>query len=47
MGEAVLRHIAKERNIDLTVDSAGTAGYHIDEEPDRRSVYLSRVFARH
>jgi len=44
MGEAVLRHIAKERNIDLTVDSAGTAAYHLGEEPDDRSVYpLPRV----
>lgn len=39
MGEAVLRHIAKERNIDLIVDSAGTAGYHVGEEPDERSVH--------
>ena len=38
MGEAVLRHFAKERNIDLTVDSAGTAAYHVGEEPDDRSV---------
>jgi low molecular weight phosphotyrosine protein phosphatase len=38
MGEAVLRHIAKERNIDITVDSAGTAAYHIGKEPDSRSV---------
>jgi len=45
MGEAVLRHIAKERKIDLTVDSAGTAGYHVGEEPDERSVYdPPRVF---
>ena len=45
MGEAVLGHIAKERNIDLTVDSAGTAAYHIGEEPDDRSVYdPPRVF---
>ena len=36
MGEAVLRHIAKERNIDLIVDSAGTAAYHVGEEPDER-----------
>jgi low molecular weight phosphotyrosine protein phosphatase len=47
MGEAVLRHVAKERKIDLTVDSAGTAGYHVGEEPDQRSVYPPRVFARH
>lgn len=39
MGEAVLRHIAKERKVDLTVDSAGTAAYHAGEEPDDRSVY--------
>ena len=38
MGEAVLRHISKERKIDLTVDSAGTAAYHGGEEPDDRSV---------
>jgi hypothetical protein len=45
MGEAVLRHIAKERKIDLTVDSAGTAAYHAGEEPDDRSVYdPPRVF---
>lgn len=45
IGEAVLRHIAKERKIDLTVDSAGTAAYHAGEEPDDRSVYHPpRVF---
>jgi hypothetical protein len=48
IGEAVLRHIAKERKIDLTVDSAGTAAYHVGEEPDDRSVYdPPRVFTRH
>ena len=36
MGEAVLRHVAKERGIDLEVDSAGTAAYHTGEEPDDR-----------
>ena len=45
MGEAVLRHVAKERNIDLIVDSAGTAAYHVGEEPDERSVpYTLRAF---
>lgn len=36
MGEAVLDHLAKERGIDLTVDSAGTAAYHVGEDPDER-----------
>ncbi|GJJ09540.1 hypothetical protein Clacol_003763 [Clathrus columnatus] len=38
MGEAVLAHVAKQRNLDVIVDSAGTAGYHVGEEPDERTV---------
>lgn len=38
MGEAVLKDIAKKRGIDIEVDSAGTAGYHVGEEPDERYV---------
>jgi low molecular weight phosphotyrosine protein phosphatase len=41
MGEAVLAHVAKERGIDLHVESAGTAGYHVGEEPDERSVQIT------
>lgn len=40
IGEAVLRNVASERGIDITVDSAGTAGYHVGEEPDERYVLL-------
>ena len=36
VGEAVLRNVAKERGIDITVDSAGTSNYHIGEDPDDR-----------
>ncbi|OCH96043.1 phosphotyrosine protein phosphatases I [Obba rivulosa] len=38
MGEAVLKQVAKERCVDLTVNSAGTAGYHVGEDPDERTV---------
>lgn len=38
MGEAVLQHIATQRGHDVVVDSAGTAGYHVGEEPDERCV---------
>ncbi|PVF92005.1 putative LTP1-protein-tyrosine-phosphatase [Serendipita vermifera] len=38
MGEAVLAHVAKQRGIDIHVESAGTAGYHVGEEPDERTV---------
>ncbi|KZT72786.1 LMWPc-domain-containing protein [Daedalea quercina L-15889] len=42
MGEAVLKHVAKERGLDLTVDSAGTSRYHIGEDPDDRTIAACR-----
>ena len=36
MGEAVLKDIATKRGIDIEVDSCGTGGYHVGEEPDER-----------
>ena len=36
MGEAVLRHTAKQRGVDIVVDSAGTGAWHIGEDPDDR-----------
>jgi hypothetical protein len=38
MGEAVLRHTAQKRGMSILVDSCGTAGYHVGEEPDERWV---------
>ncbi|KAK2461647.1 hypothetical protein APHAL10511_006110 [Amanita phalloides] len=38
MGEAVLRDVAAKRGIEITVDSCGTSGYHVGEEPDGRTI---------
>ncbi|KAF9502551.1 phosphotyrosine protein phosphatase [Pleurotus eryngii] len=38
MGEAVLADVAARRGIDIEVASAGTAGYHVGEELDERTV---------
>jgi protein-tyrosine-phosphatase len=38
MGEAVLSAAAKKRGLNIVVDSCGTAGYHIGEDPDDVSV---------
>jgi len=38
MGEAVLRYEAAKRGIDIQVDSAGTGGYHVGEDPDYRTI---------
>lgn len=37
MAEGVLRHLARERGIAITTDSAGTGDYHVGEAPDRRA----------
>lgn len=37
MAEGVLRHIARERGLAITTDSAGTGDYHVGEAPDRRA----------
>ncbi|EPS41395.1 hypothetical protein H072_4708 [Dactylellina haptotyla CBS 200.50] len=45
MAEAVFRHVAKENNLlDKfgVIDSAGTAGYHAGDEPDRRTQRVCR-----
>lgn len=41
MGEAVLADIAKKRGLNIKVDSAGTASYHVGEEPDTRYVLFT------
>ncbi len=37
MAEGVLRHLARERGIEIETDSAGTGDYHLGEPPDRRA----------
>lgn len=43
--EAVLRELAQREfpQLQLTVDSAGTHGYHIGDPPDRRSIAAGRA----
>lgn len=42
LAEAAFRHAAAEAGIDVEVDSAGTADYHVGEPPDPRSVKEAR-----
>jgi low molecular weight phosphotyrosine protein phosphatase len=44
MGEAVLKDVAAKRGIDIYVDSAGTAGYHVGDLPDERTTSTCRKF---
>lgn len=38
LAEGILLHMAAEKKLDITIDSAGTSNYHIDEAPDVRTV---------
>lgn len=42
MAEGALREAASKAGLDLEVDSAGTAAYHIGEGPDPRAVATAR-----
>jgi low molecular weight phosphotyrosine protein phosphatase len=44
MGAAVLKDVAIKRGLDIVVDSAATAGYHIGEKPDERAIATCRKF---
>lgn len=42
LAEGILKQKAAERDLDWTVDSAGTGSWHIGEPPDRRSVAVAK-----
>jgi protein-tyrosine phosphatase len=46
IGEGVMRHLLREAGLSqkVEVDSAGTAGYHAGEPPDRRARAAGRRF---
>ncbi|PKB14704.1 protein-tyrosine phosphatase [Novosphingobium kunmingense] len=44
LAEAALRHEAAKAGLTLTVDSAGTADYHVGEPPDPRAIRTAARF---
>jgi len=42
LAEGILAH--KTKHLDLEVDSAGTAAYHVGESPDFRSIEIARKY---
>ena len=42
LAEAAFRRAAENAGLDVKVDSAGTAGYHVGEPPDPRSIDQAR-----
>ena len=44
LAEGVLRHKIERENLAVTVDSAGTSGYHIGHQPDERMIETALNF---
>ena len=42
LAEGVLLHIVNQKKLQIHIDSAGTAGYHVGEAPDARTVANAR-----
>lgn len=41
MAEGILRYKLEEAGVEATVDSAGTSGWHIGENPDQRATFTA------
>ena len=41
LAEGILKHKAKQKNLSITVDSAGTGDWHIGSPPDSRSIEIA------
>ena len=44
LAQGILENQAKEKNIQIYVDSAGTAGYHVGSSPDIRAINIAKKY---
>lgn len=44
LAHGVLEHLAKEKGLDWTIDSAGTGDWHVGSQPDRRSIAVAKKY---
>lgn len=42
LAHGVMQHLIEERQLNWTVDSAGTGDWHIGQQPDRRSIRVAK-----
>ena len=42
LAQGIARHIAQQHNLNIEIDSAGTSGWHIDEQPCAGSRYIAK-----
>jgi len=44
LAEGILQAKLNKKGLDIEVDSAGTGGWHVGEEPDKRSVAIAKKY---
>ncbi len=44
LAEGIMRHLAKEQNLDWEIASAGTGAWHVGKAPDSRSIDVAKRF---
>src|SRR6056300_725606 len=44
LAEGILQHKADKSNLNIEVDSAGTAAYHVGNLPDERSIEVAKKY---
>lgn len=44
LAEGIARKIAREKGLNLKIDSAGTSGWHIDEPPCEKSILIAKKY---
>lgn len=44
LAHGVMEHLVKENNLDWEIDSAGTGGWHIGQQPDKRSIAVAQKY---
>ena len=43
LAEGVFAHLAKQADVDIRIDSAGTGSWHVGERPDSRALAVARA----
>jgi len=44
LAHGVMENMAKEHGLDWEIDSAGTGGWHVGEQPDTRSIAVAKKY---
>lgn len=44
LAHGVLQHLADQKGLDWTIESAGTGNWHVGDPPDRRAIAVARQY---